>query len=319
MEINRAREHSLHAKLIFNPNAGAADEANKKFMEIFEELQATDIQTEPFLIEPNCDLPKVIQEAIGQGIRLFIACGGDGTVSSVAKELIGTNAILGIIPTGTQNNIAYSLGISTNIASSVATIATGQHKKIDISNCTCDNQMTPCIEVCSVGLFSSLFPSADDILHGDLSRIGDFIATITTTPPSAMQVLLDHETEVNLSGHVVLISNMPYILRHFQVGCNNSFEDGLIDVLFFADQSKLDLLRFAMKSAGTDFEQDPRIQHYRVRSITIDTVPPMPIMADGTKIGEGSVEIDVQKHALSVLVPAGKPKDRNKSGDHIEK
>lgn len=319
MEIDRARKRSLHAKLIFNPNAGAADEANKKFMEVAEELQATDIQTETYLIEPNCDLPKVIQEAIGQGFRLFIACGGDGTVSSVAKELIETNAILGIIPTGTQNNIAYSLGISTDIASSVAIIANGQHKKIDISNCTCDNQITHCIEVCSVGLFSSLFPSADDIRHGDLTRIGDFIATITTTPPSKIQIFLDNETEVNIFGHVVLISNMPYILRHFQVGSNNSFEDGLIDVLFFEDQSKLDLLRYAIKSQGTDFELDPRIQHYRARSITIDTVPPMPIMADGTKIGEGSVKIDIQKRALSVLVPSGETKDKIKSGDSFEK
>jgi YegS/Rv2252/BmrU family lipid kinase len=309
----------LHAKLIFNPYAGASDEADKKFMEVAKELQAMDIETEPFLIEPNCDLPKIIHEAIGQGIRLFIACGGDGTVSSVAKELIGTNAILGIIPTGTQNNIAYSLGISTDIASSVATLSTGRRTKIDIGNCTCDNHSTPCIEVCSVGLFSSIFPSSDDILHGDLTRIGDFIATITTTPPSEIQILLDNEIEFNFSGHVVLISNMPYIFRHFQVGSKDSFKDGLIDVLFFADQSKLELIRHAIKSPGTDFERDPRIQHYRARSITIDTVPPMPIMADGVKIGEGSVKIDIQKRALSVLVPTGGTEDITKSGDSFEK
>ena len=226
----------MHAKLIFNPSAGAADEAARKFVEVAEELQAMDIKTEPYLIEPNCDLPKVIQEAIGQGIRLFIACGGDGTVSSVAKELIGTDAILGVIPTGTQNNIAYSLGISTDIASSVAIIANGQHKKIDVCNCTCGNQMTHCIEVCSVGLFSSIFPSSDDILHGDLTRIGDFIATITTTQPSEIQILLDGEIEFNFTGHVVLVSNMPFIFRHFQVGSKESFVAGFNDVLFFADQ-----------------------------------------------------------------------------------
>ena len=309
----------MHAKLIFNPSAGAADEAARKFVEVAEELQAMDIKTEPYLIEPNCDLPKVIQEAIGQGIRLFIACGGDGTVSSVAKELIGTDAILGVIPTGTQNNIAYSLGISTDIASSVAIIANGQHKKIDVCNCTCGNQMTHCIEVCSVGLFSSIFPSSDDILHGDLTRIGDFIATITTTQPSEIQILLDGEIEFNFTGHVVLVSNMPFIFRHFQVGSKESFVAGFNDVLFFADQSKLELIRHAIKSPGTDFERDPRIQHYRARSIRIDTVPAMPIMADGVKIGEGSVKIDIQKRALTVLVPAGETKDITKPGDSYEK
>lgn len=314
MGIMNAKKSSLRAKLIFNPNAGAADEAERKFTEVIKELQDTDILIEPYLVEPNCDLQKVIQEAMAQGIRLFIACGGDGTVSSVASELIGTNATLGIIPTGSQNNIAFSLGISTEISSSVATLASGRRTKLDIINCTCNDRSTPCIEVCSVGLVSSLFPSADDILHGDLTRIGDFIATITTTSPSEIYMLLDNETEVSFSGHVVLVSNMPYILRHFQVGSINSFEDGLMDVLFTADQSKLDLIRHAVKSPGTDFNQDPRIQHYRARSIVIDTLPPMPIMADGKKIGEGSVKIDIQKRALTLMVPKIEAKDA-KSGD----
>ena len=319
MKVYKARKRSLHAKLIFNPNAGAANEAARKFIEVSVALQAADIQIEPYFIEKDCDLQEVIQGAMEQGIDLFIACGGDGTVSSVARELIGTNTILGIIPTGTQNNIAYSLGISSNIASSVAVIAAGRRKKIDIANCTCGSKVTHCIEVCSIGLFSSLFPSADDIRHGDFTRIGDFIATITTAPPSEIHVLTDNETEMTLSGHVVLVCNMPYILRHFQVGCKDSFEDGRMDVLFFADHSKLDLLRCAIKSAGTDFEQDSRIQHDCVRSITIDTDPPMPIMADGIKIGEGSVKIDVQERALTVLVPKAETKARSKSGDRLEK
>ena len=184
---------SLHAKLIFNPHAGAADGAAKKFMEVVKALQAKNILTDLFVIEPKCDLQKVIQEAIAQGIRLFIACGGDGTVSSVAKELIGTDAVLGIIPTGTQNNIAFSLGIPTDIPSSVAILGTGRRAKIDIGNCICDNHSTPCLEVCSVGLVSSLFPSSDGILHGDLTRISDFLATITTAAPSEIQIMLDSE------------------------------------------------------------------------------------------------------------------------------
>jgi hypothetical protein len=42
-------------------------------------------------------------------------------------------------------------------------------------------------------------------------------------------------------------------------------------------------------------------------------------MADGVKIGEGSVKIDIQKRALPVMVPAGGTKDITKSGDSIEK
>ncbi len=317
MRIDSEKKRSLHAKLIFNPNAGVSDEAAGKFVEVVKQLQAAEIQIEPYLLELECDLQKVIRDAIEKGIRLFLACGGDGTVSSVAKELIGTSASLGIIPTGSQNNIAFSLGIPTDIPSAVATLGTGRQVRIDVGNCTCNNRIAHCIEVCSVGLITSLFPSADSILHGDLTQIGDFMSTIATSTPSEIQILLDNETEVTISAHVVLVSNMPYILRHFQVGSDDSFEDGLLDVLLFSDQSKLDLLRHAIKDPGTDFKRDPHIQHYRARSIAIDTVPPMPIMADGIKIGDGSAKIDIQKSALTVLVPTEETND--KPGDNFEK
>jgi hypothetical protein len=45
----------------------------------------------------------------------------------------------------------------------------------------------------------------------------------------------------------------------------------------------------------------------------------MPIMADGTKIGDGSVKVDIQKRALSVLVPPEGTKYLTKSGDSFEK
>ena len=47
--------------------------------------------------------------------------------------------------------------------------------------------------------------------------------------------MLDDNQEIHNLGHVVLVSNMPYIGFHYQVGTVASFKDGLLDVLFFAD------------------------------------------------------------------------------------
>jgi diacylglycerol kinase family enzyme len=58
----------------------------------------------------------VVQNALEDGIRMFVVCGGDGTIDVMA----GTNATLGIIPTGTQNNVALSLGIPADIPAAVA-------------------------------------------------------------------------------------------------------------------------------------------------------------------------------------------------------
>ena len=101
-----------------------------------------------------------------------------------------------------------------------------------------------------MGLVSTLFPSADDIQHGNLARVGDFLATLAASPPAEIHLLLDNKQEIHNLGHVVLVSNMPYIGLHYQVGSAASFQDGLLDVLFFADLSKLDLLGYVFQGVG---------------------------------------------------------------------
>ena len=219
--------------------------------------------------------------------------------------LAGTNATLGIIPTGTRNNIALSLGIPADIPAAIAILRTGRRIKVDVGMATCGKVTTPFLEVCSVGLVSTLFPSADDVQHGNLAGVSEFLARLISSPPAEIHLVLDDKQEVHNLGHVVLVSNMPYIGVHYKVGPAASFNDGLLDVLFFADLSKLDLLSYVFQGVGTGKSEDPRIQHYHVRRVDIDTQPAMPIMADGDALGEGRVRIEIRRRVLAVMV--GKP------------
>lgn len=305
----------LKAKLIFNPSAGAARASPVDIVDVIHEMQTWKLVPEAYLVEPGSDLPKVVQDAIEQGIRMFVVCGGDGTISAIARTLAGTPATLGIIPIGTQNNTALSLGIPEDISAAIAILRTGRRIKVDVGIATCGNKNTPFLEVCSVGLISSLFPSADDIQHGNLSQVGDFLATLTTSPPAEIHLLLDGKQEIHNLGHVLLVSNMPYIGVHYKVGSAASFNDGLLDVLFFADLSKLDLLGYVFQGVGKGKSEDPRIQHFHVRKVAIDTHPAMPVMADGNALGDGHVSIEVRRHALAVMVgekPTGGSKQRIK-------
>ncbi len=292
----------MRAKLIFNPGAGATGESPIQLMDVIREMQAWNFVPEALLIEPNVDLPGAIKDALAQGIRMFVVCGGDGTISAAARFLEGTPATLGIIPLGTQNNTALSLGIPSDITAAVAILRAGRRIKVDMGMATCGNINTPFMEVCSVGLVSSLFPSADDIQHGDLARIGDFLTTLVGSPPAEIHLLMDNKQEIHNLGHIVLVSNMPYIGLHYQVGAKASFNDGLLDVLFFADLSKLELLTYVFQGVGVGKLEDPRIQHFHVRRVEINTSPSMPVMADGNALGEGLVVIEIRRHALAMMV-----------------
>ena len=314
MELQSMHLRPMRAKLIFNRGAGASSESPAQLMDVIHEMQAWKLIPELFLIEPDCDLPGVIRLALAQGIRMFVVCGGDGTISAAARTLAGTRATLGIIPIGTQNNTALSLGIPKDIPSAIAILRNGRRIKVDVGMAMCGDIVTPFLEVCSVGLVSTLFSSADDIQHGNLARIGDFLTTLTVAPPAEISLFVDGKQAIHKLGHIVLVSNMPYIGFHYQVGTAASFQDGFLDVLFFADLSKLDLLAYVFQGVGVGKPEDPRIQHFRVRRIDIDTHPPMQIMADGSPLGEGQVRIEVRRHALAVMVgeplPAALP-DQN--------
>jgi len=308
-------KHRMRAKLIFNPSAGAARPTPIKIMDVIHEMQAWKLVPEAYLVEPGCDLPGVVQAALVEGFRMFVVCGGDGTISAVARSLAGTHATLGIIPIGTQNNTALSLNIPNDIPAAIAILRTGRRIKVDVGMATCGKVSTPFLEACSIGLASSLFPSVDDIQHGNLVQIGHFLATLASSPPSEIHLLLEDKKEIHDLGHVVLVSNMPYIGLHYQVASIASFQDGLLDVLFFADLNKLDLLGYVLQGVGEGKPEDPRIQHFHVRRVDIDTHPSMPVMADGNPLGEGLVRIEVRRHVLAVMAGPEAPEVHPESGD----
>jgi diacylglycerol kinase family enzyme len=307
MRITLSNYRRKRAKLIFNPSAGAARTNPIDIIDVIHEMQAWKLVPEAFLVEPGCDLPMVVRESLAKGIRLFVVCGGDGTISAVASTLAGTKATLGIIPIGTQNNTALSLGIPTDIPAAIAILRTGRRIKVDVGLATCGTVVTPFLEVCSVGLISTLFPSADDIQHGNLAQIGDFLTKLAASPPAEINLLLDDNQEIHNLGHIVLVSNMPFIGLHYQVGSLASFKDGLLDVLYFADLSKLDLLGYVFSGVGEGNPEDPRIRHFRVHKVDITTQPEMPIMADGNPLGDGKVSIEVRRRVLGVMIGRSKP------------
>ena len=59
-----------------------------------------------FLVQPEFRLRTIAHNAVHAGARMVIVSGGDGTIENVALGLVGSRTTLGIIPTGTRNNIA---------------------------------------------------------------------------------------------------------------------------------------------------------------------------------------------------------------------
>ena len=307
-EIYFTDKRRRRVKLVFNPASGSSNASPVQLMDVIDMLQQWKYTPEVYLTEPDSDYSQMVKDTMSQGINLFIVCGGDGTISAVAKEIAGLPATLGIVPTGTQNNVALSLNIPRDIPSAIALFRTGERIKIDVGLVDCAQGRTSFLEICSVGLLSAIFSAGDDIQHGHLERVGDFLSTLVSLVPSKIKLVLDEKREIVRMGHLVLISNMPYIGRNYQVGGAAAFRDGLLDVLTFSNLSKLNLLGRALKGTNVSGE-DAGVEHFHVHRVDIEADPPMQLMVDGVALGEGPIHVELQRQALAVMTTA--PEQRN--------
>jgi diacylglycerol kinase family enzyme len=288
------------AKVIYNPASGPATEGPERLQAIVADLQALNLLPEVYLVNREHELGPVVKDDLRRGHRLFVVCGGDGTIDTVAAALTGTRSVMAMIPGGTQNNVALSLGIPADIHGAVALLRTGRRIKIDVGLALCGDVERPFLEACSIGLLSALFPAGDDIQHGNLARLGDFLSTLFSFPGAEMRLSLDRRAPFHIHGHVVLAANMRFTGPHYPVAPLSSLEDGLLDLVVFADLSKLDLLGTALQVVRGGPE-DVRIRRFQARRVVIETNPPMPIAVDGFALGEGSLRLSVRRRALNVI------------------
>jgi len=293
----------LRAKLIFNAGSGRPEESPQQLASILSEMQDKQILPEVFTVRPDSQLETVVHDAIKSGIKLIVVAGGDGTIDSIVGAMIGSDATLGIIPTGTRNNVAFNLGITGDIANSVALLRQGRRLKIDVGQVHYGHSRHWFLEVAALGLLTDIYPLADDIQHGKLTMIGELLSTFVSATPSRLRMIYDGHRQLDTTAHMMVISNMPYLGPHFQISPNVSFKDGRLDLFTFSDMSKLNMISYAMLSQIGHFE-DIGIKHYRVKHVKIRSNPRMPVLADGQLLGEGALSVHVHAHALTVMAGA---------------
>ena len=116
------------ALLLINPNARKGKEAQ---MQAFQQLQALGFELLPQSVENPQYLPEIIRQ-YRHMVDLVIISSGDGTVNAAIEGLLDTQLPLGILPSGTANNLARSLKIPRSLPESCKIVAAGKIRLIDL-------------------------------------------------------------------------------------------------------------------------------------------------------------------------------------------
>jgi len=110
--------------LMHNPKAGRGNHARKELMAALANAGHHAI----YQSTKKSDYKKALKKSVD----VVLAAGGDGTVGKVGRELIDSGVPLGVLPLGTANNLACSLGFTASPEEIVAGLESGEKRAFDI-------------------------------------------------------------------------------------------------------------------------------------------------------------------------------------------
>ena len=251
------------------------------------------------------DITTMVRSTAGSAVDLYVAAGGDGTVSAVAAALLDIDRPLAIVPVGTGNLLAHELRIPLDLPAAVRLLV-GEHglRRID----ALQSQERIYLLNVSVGLTAQVIQDTD---RDDKRRLGRLayvrqgLEKASGIETHAFTVDVDGQTHRLRAAEVLVLNTSALGVAdlHWQSGVRP--DDGLADLFALAGRNGLDLLRALWSGLVKQPVPDRVTQHWAIeRTVAIDTDPPLAVQADGDIIGQTPVEIRVLPRALRIVVPA---------------
>src|SRR5512133_2247964 len=126
------KSKAVRAKLIANPGSGNVSGRGKLLEQVTRYLKDMGVEVDVAVAKPKEEAIPIARRAVKDGYKVIIAMGGDDTIEAIIRGIAGTKAHLGMIPVGTANNLAKSLGIPEDPKQACALIASGAFRKLDL-------------------------------------------------------------------------------------------------------------------------------------------------------------------------------------------
>jgi YegS/Rv2252/BmrU family lipid kinase len=118
------------AHIIINASARQADD--DRAASIARIFESHGVKTVISLARSGPEMTAAARRAAVDETELTVAAGGDGTISAVAAQLVGSPKLLGVLPLGTLNHFAKDLNIPQDLEAAVQTVIEGQVVKLDV-------------------------------------------------------------------------------------------------------------------------------------------------------------------------------------------
>jgi YegS/Rv2252/BmrU family lipid kinase len=271
---------------------------------------------EPLWLETTVEDPGTGQArlAVERGADVVLACGGDGTVRSVAQALAGTGVAMGLVPAGTGNLLARTLGTPDNVAAAVRIALTGDDRKIDVGRIRVDGSADEHVflVMAGTGFDAAIMESTPEALKVRVGPLAYVISGLRAMRGRRTRVTLtlDDGTPLRRRTRTVVVGNSGTLLGGLVLMPSATIDDGVLDVVNIAPKGLAGWVAVAGRVISKRRAGNSRVEHWQARSILIEAEAPQPSQLDGDPIGDATrLQIRVEPAALVMRVPDTPPPD----------
>ena len=248
--------------------------------------------------EDLAPLIRTMRDRVGQ----VILGGGDGTLNAAAPALRDTGLPLGILPLGTANDLARTLGIPVDPEQAAAVIVAGHTAKLDLGSVNGH----PFFNVASIGLSVDITRRLTKVLKKRWGRLAYPIAAaavlLSARPFSATLRYGGAETRVRTMQ--VAVGNGRFYGGGMVVATDARIDDQQLDLYSLEPRNRFRLLAMARQFRAGAHDELDEIRTVRCQSVEVRTRRSRHVSADGEIVTTTPARFTVLPGAVTVFVPA---------------
>ena len=228
-----------------------------------------------------------------------ISVGGDGTLLEVANGLMGSELLLGILPAGTGNDFARSIGIPSNVKEALSSLSKSKSRLIDVGKL--GNLFF--VNVASIGF--------DAEIIRDIFKFRRFIPGKASYYIAALVKFFTFKFKdiaINMDGQkmdskilLVAIANGTHYGGGMKVNPNGNLGDGYLDVIVVSSLPRYKIPLLMHKFIKGTYQDLPYVSTYRCKDVSIYSQDALVINADGDIFGTTPAKFTVKPLALNII------------------
>jgi YegS/Rv2252/BmrU family lipid kinase len=233
-------------KVIINARSGFGDkeEACRRLSEIFN---AVGVVFDISLAKSGEEVDRFAAKAAAEDWSVVIAGGGDGTVNAVARHLVGTDKILGVLPLGTLNHFAKTLNISIDLEEAAQTAISGVPTKVDVG----DVNDRIFLNNSSLGLYPSIVRERQKkqrLGSGKWPAFAWAAITAFRRYPFLHVRLEAGGKKFDRQTPFIFVGNNEYLMERLDIGARVRLNEGVLSVYVMNRTGRWGLIRLALRA-----------------------------------------------------------------------